>query len=464
MNFLSKPKIKIPDTYILVVFFIAISAILTFVIPAGEFNRINNPETGLTLADPTSYHQVQQNPVSIEQMLLAIPIGMNKSASLINLILLVSGFLQIVNDTGAVDRLIRFILQKLKNKSILILPIIIVMMSVLGAIGALAHSVVAFVPLGLIICSKLRLDPLVAVAITFAATYTGFGASPIVPVTVQLAQKIAEVPILSGLGIRVFMTVATTLILSLYTTLYAIRIQRNPEKSIFVFQENPLQMDSDSSFADDLKIQDILIVVSLFSGFGIYSFGTLKFGWGTEYMSGIMFAIAIISSIIAKISPDNMVKSFISGCKGVVYACLITGFASGITYILNEGRIIDTIIYFLSMPLKFAGALLSSYLMLFINIIINFFIPAGSGQAAVVMPILAPVSDIVGMNRQVAVYAFQWGDLLSNLFNPTSGTTMACLALAGVPFNKWLKYILPLCGLYLVVILITLLYIISIGA
>ena len=187
-----KVKFRIPDTYVLVTIFILIAAVMTFVVPAGEYIMIENPQTGLMVADPTSYHRIEQNPVSIEHVLLAIPIGMNNSASIINMLFLVSGFLQVVNDTGAIDRLVRAIIQKLKDKSLLVIPIIIIMMSVLGSVGAVVNGVVAFVPLGLLIATKLGMDGMVAIAIIFVATYTGFGTSPIYPTTVQLAQKIAE--------------------------------------------------------------------------------------------------------------------------------------------------------------------------------------------------------------------------------------------------------------------------------
>jgi uncharacterized ion transporter superfamily protein YfcC len=459
---IKKKKLGIPDTYVLVTIFIFIAAIMTYVVPAGEYSMVENPQTGLLVADPTSYHQIEQSPVSLGNVLLAIPIGMNKSAGVINMLFLVSGFLQIVNDTGAIDRLVKSIIQKLKDKSLLVIPIVIMMMSVLGSIGAVVNGVVAFVPLGLLISTKLGMDGLVAVSIIFVATYTGFGVSPIYPTTVQLAQKIADVPVLSGFGFRVVMTIVTTLILIIYTSNYALRVKKDPFKSIIGYQENISNNDEDDH-TDNLSLKDIIIIIVLFGGFGIYAYGTIKYSWGTEYMSGIMFAIAAVAAIIARISPDKMVKSFITGCKGVVYACLITGFASGISYILNEGKIIHTIVYTLSKPLNSVGNVVSSYLMLAINMLLNFLIPSGSGQAAVVMPLMAPLSDIVGMERQVAVCAYQWGDFLTNLFNPTSGTTMAVLGLAGVPFDKWLKFVLPLIGIFLAVVLIALFIVVKIG-
>ena len=459
-----KPKaFKIPDTYVLVTIFIFVAAILTYIVPAGEYNMVTNPDTSLTVADPNSYHRIEQSPVSLEQILLAIPMGLNRSAGVINMLFLVSGFLQIVNDTGAIDRLVRAIIQKLKDKSILVIPIIIIMMSILGAIGAVVNGVVAFVPLGLIIASKLGLDSVVAVAIIFVATYTGFGTSPIYPTTVQLAQKIAEVPVLSGFEFRTVMTAVTTLILILYTTHYAIRVKKDPSKSLLAKEGKFNKEAVEDEELGELKGKDIIIVATLFLGFGIYAYGTLKFGWGTEYMSGIMFAIAVVTAIIAKISPDQMVKSFIAGCKGVVYACLITGFASGISYILNEGKIIHTIVHNLSKPLSLVGNVFSSWLMLIINTILNFLIPSGSGQAAVVMPLMAPLADIVGMDRQVAVCAYQWGDFITNMFNPTSGTTMAVLGLAGIPYSKWLRFILPLCGIFIIVVFAALFLVVNFG-
>jgi len=462
LNSKKRVKLRIPDTYVLVTIFIVIAAVMTFLVPAGEYSMVENPQTGLMVADPTSFHRIEQNPVSLENVLLAIPIGMNNSASIINMLFLVSGFLQIVNDTGAIDRLVKAIIQKLKDKSLLVIPIIIIMMSVLGSVGAVVNGVVAFVPLGLLIATKLGMDGMVAIAIIFVATYTGFGTSPIYPTTVQLAQKIAEVPVLSGFAFRSAMTTVTTLILILYTMRYARRISKDPSKSIAGFSENAFSNSAEDE-EGELTLKDIIIVLVLFGGFGFYAYGTMKYSWGTEYMSGIMFAIAIIAAIIGNISPNQMVKSFISGCKGVVYAGLITGFASGISYILNQGKIIHTIVYTLSQPLSSVGNTVSSWLMLGINMILNFLIPSGSGQAAVVMPLMAPLSDIVGMDRQVAVCAYQWGDFLTNLFNPTSGTTMAVLGLAGVSFNKWLRFIIPLVVVFLILVMVALFIVVRFG-
>lgn len=447
-----KLNFKLPDTYVLVTIFIAIAALLTFIVPAGTYTMVENPETGLMVADPTTYTRVEQTPVSIEDFMLAIPIGMNNSASIINMLFLVSGFLQVVNDTGAIDRLIKFVIHKLRDKSLLVVPLVIGMMSGLGAVGAVVNGVVAFVPLGILIATKLGLDGIVAVAIIFVASYTGFGTSPIYPTTVQLAQKIADVPVLSGFGFRLAMTLITTLILIAYTMAYVKKIRKNPEKSLtgLGMNVNLEMIEEEEDFNFTLK--DLAIVILLFSGFGIYAFGTIKFQWGTEYMSGIMFFIALITALIARISPDQIVKSFISGCKGVIYACLITGFASGISYILNKGNIIHSIVYYLSLPLSYFGSVVASWFMLFINMVLNFLIPSGSGQAAVVMPLMAPLSDIVGVDRQLAVCAYQWGDFITNLFNPTSGTTMAVLGLAKIPYGKWLKFILPLVLIFTLVV------------
>ncbi len=447
-----KLSIKVPDTYVLVTIFILVAAILTFIVPAGQYTMVESETTNMMVADPTSFHYVEQTPVSLEKVLLAIPTGMNKSAGIINMLFLVSGFLQIVNDTGAIDRMVRNIINRLKDKSLLVIPIIIIMMSVLGTVGAVVNGVVAFVPLGILIATKLGLDGLVAVSIIFVATYTGFGTSPIYPTTVQLAQKIAEVPVLSGFGFRVVMSTICTIVLILYTGRYALKVKKDPSKSL-VGKIDAFHHDVDAHVDEPLTFSDILVIIILFGGFGIYAYGTMKYSWGTEYMSGIMFAIACITAIIAKISPTNMVKSFISGCKGVVYACLITGFASGISYILNEGNIVHTIVYYLSIPLNYFGSVISSWLMLFINMILNFLIPSGSGQAAVVMPLMSPLSDIIGINRQVVVCAYQWGDFITNLFNPTSGTTMAVLGLAGVSYDKWLKFIMPLVLIFTVIVM-----------
>ncbi|MDD2494987.1 MAG: TIGR00366 family protein [Tissierellia bacterium] len=455
-------KFKVPETYVLVVAFIVIATIMTYLIPAGQYDMIKNEELGTSVAEPNSFHYVEQNPSTLMDFLLAIPKGLNKSASIINLIFLVTGFFQIVSDTGAIDRIVGVIIKKLERNSILVIPIITIIMSILGALGAITNAVIAFIPLGIVIAKKLKLDPVVAVAIMFVGTYCGFGSSPIYPTTLQLAQKIADVPVLSGFNFRVIMWIILTLTTTFYIMRYAKKIQIDINNSILdkvEFSDNLDESLTNSQFS----VKDIAIIVVLILGFVIFTYGTLNYGWGTDYMCAIMFAIALIAGIIAKVHPEKMSESFINGCKSVVYASLITGFATGISVILTEGNIIHTIVYTLSIPLNKVGAIISSWLMLYINMFFNLLVPSGSGQAAVVMPLMAPLSDIIDMSRQVAVCAYQYGDLITNLFIPTSGTVMAVIAIAKVPYGKWFKFIVPLCIIWMIIIHIALVYVIKFG-
>lgn len=440
----SKFKIKVPDTYILVFIFVLVGMLLTYIIPAGEYSLIKDPLLGTNVVDPSSYHEVDQSPVSILTMLLAFPRGLSASQATIFMVFLVGGFFQIINDTGSTDRVIGLLVKKLGSKDYLVILIVMILMALGGAVGAIANSVIAFIPIGMLLAKKLRLDPIVAVAVMYLAAYSGFGTSPISPSTVQIAQRIAGLPVGSAFTFRLVIGILVVGSSILYTMRYAAKVKANPTNS---YLEN-------FDFGDADKIEetvelhasgiDIAIVGIMFGCFGLFTYGTLNWKWGTDHMSATMLATALICGFLGKMKPADMVKSFINGCKLMTYGAILIGFAGAISGVLTEGKIIHTIIYNMCKPLTAVGATVSAVLMYFVNLVFNFFVPSGSGQAAIVMPLMAPMADVLGMTRQIAVTAFQYGDGLSNTIIPTSGVLMAAIGSARVPYDKWLKFMFPL--------------------
>ncbi len=442
-----KKGFKIPNTYTLITLFVIVAALLTYIVPAGHYNMIQDAATGKTLIDPNSFEFIERTPVGIMDFLLSIVDGMNGAAGIIFLVFLVGGFFQIINDTGAIDSAISAAIQKFEKKALLVIPIIMATMSILGALGIIVNAVIAFIPIGVILAKKLKLDPVAGMAIMYVGAYSGFTTSPMGPFNTVLGQTIAGIPLMSGFLFRSVVWAFLFAASLWYVMRYSNKVKSDLNHTVLDKIEWADPSDT-AKPSTEFKVSHVLILMILFGGFALYAYGSFKLGWSLNYLSAIMMAVALISGTIGRMHPDDMAKSFIAGCKSMVYGALVIGFAKAITIVLTEGQIIHSLIYFMSLPLSKVGAVLSGVLMFYINLVFNFFVPSGSGQAMVVMPLMAPMADVVGVTRQIAVSAYQYGDGFSNTVIPTSGVLMAALGVAKIPYEKWLKFMLPLFGIW----------------
>lgn len=434
-------KFSMPNTYVLIVLFIIFAVLLTYVVPPGEYDKIKDPATGKEAIDPTSFHQVERNPAGIGDFLLALPKGMSQGAGIIFLVFLVGGFFQVINDTGAIEGAINISIDKLGNKKMLVIPIIMALLALLGALGIVVNAVIAFIPIGVMLARKLKADPIVGISIMYIGSYAGFTSSPVGPFNTLIGQSIAGIEPMSGLVFRFIVTLAIFGVSVWYILRYTKKVQGDISKSVL----DEINWMEDESQGDVVfKWNHALVLLTVIVGFFTYSYGAYKLKWGLNYMSAMMFAVAIISGIIMMENPNKMAQSFIKGSQRMVYGALIIGFAKCITIILTDGNVIHSIIYYLTIPLTHVAPVVSAVGMFLANLIFNFVVPSGSGQAMIVMPLMAPMADVVGVSRQIAVSAYQYGDGFSNIIIPTSGVLMAILGLAKVPYEKWIKFVMPL--------------------
>ncbi|WP_461205265.1 YfcC family protein [Clostridium sp. DL1XJH146] len=445
-----KGKFKIPNTYTLIVLFVIVAVLLTYIIPAGQYETIVDEITGKTLIDPASFHFIERTPVGVMGFLLSITDGMTGAASIIFLVFLVGGYFQIINDTGAIDAAINLSVNKLEKRAILVIPVLMAIMSVLGALGIIVNASIAFIPIGIALAKKLKLDPIVGMSIMYLGAYSGFTASPMGPFNTILGQTIAGIPPMSGFTFRSIVWAIIFIVSVWYVIRYSKKLQDNIENSVLEEIEWAEGTEG-SKVVAEFNVRHALVLITLIAGFVLYTYGSFKLKWGLNYLSAVMLGVAIIAGIITKMNPDDMAKSFIAGCKSMVYGALVIGFAKAITIVLTDGNIIHSIIYYMSMPLAKVPAVISGVFMFYINLIFNFFVPSGSGQAMVVMPLMAPMADVVNVSRQVAVSAYQYGDGFSNVVIPTSGVLMAALGVAKIPYEKWLKFMMPLFGIWVLI-------------
>ncbi|MEK4538548.1 Na+/H+ antiporter NhaC family protein [Peribacillus sp. FSL K6-1552] len=445
--------LKMPDTFVLLFIILLLSALATYLVPAGQFER--KVADGLSVVVPGTYHSVEGSTIGIMDILLSLQTGMIESASIIFLVLFIGGLMEVIEVTGSIKAGVMSAIEKTKGNEFILIAVITILFALGGAVGAVANSVIAFVSIGMIIAKALRLDPIIAVAITFGATFAGFNVGFINPYSVGIAHKIAELPLFSGLLFRVIVFIVIVAVTIWYTWRYAKKVLKNPNNSILSnlqFDANGNENDLQSKFTN--KHKAILIFIGLAFAFMVYA--TLQFKWTLDHMSAYFFGIAIVVGLIGKIHYNQFVTHFIKGAEKLLYGALIVGAARAILVILEQGKILDTIVYSLSNLFTDLSPITATLAMFISNTVISVVVPSGSGQAVIIMPIITPLADMLGITRQVAVQTYLFGDGFTNSIMPTSGPLMASLAIAGVPYIKWFKWMLPLFLIWVGIAIITL--------
>lgn len=445
-------QFKLPDTYVIMVGIMFFAALLTYIIPAGTYEFMIDPVSGNEVLNPDTFHYVTRTPTTLLQFLQAPLKGLKKQSSMILAVIVICSCFRVVNDTRALDHFFTTAINTFKGKAMLLIPVIMALFGFLGSTGALVNSTVAFIPIGLVVASQLHMDRVAAMAIIYLATFAGFGSSFMSVNSVQVAQEIAELPILSGAEFRMVVSAIIVCVSIAYTMRYAKKIIKDPTKSV-LYGTAQYGFDGvvDEKIEAKLTWQDIVIVILTFGGFGVFVYGAINLDWGQDMMCAFMLFIAVVSGLLAKMTPDEIAKSFKNGTKGIVPGMILVGFATCISIILTDGQIIHTIIHAVAIPLSKLPGPISAIAMFLFNLVFNFFVCSASGQAAIVMPIMTPLADAVGITRQVAVLAYQYGDGLSNTIFPVSSTFIASLGIAGVPYERWLKFQLPLFAVWVVI-------------
>ncbi len=445
---------KMPDTYVLIVYIIILAALLTYIIPAGKFNMVENA-AGQTVVDAKTFHYVSPTPVGLLGLLLAIPEGLIAAGKIILVLFIVGGVFKIIQETNALDLSVYAAVQRFGNIVLLLIPVIVILTGFLGTAGAFISSCLPFIPLGLIIAKQMKLDAIFAVAIIFLGSHVGFMVSPICPLTTVIAQQIAGLPLYSGLAFRITVTLCLLLISILYMSWYARRVRQDSRNSYLREFANDVSNEGYTP-KEAYRLKHVVILVAFFFAFILFSYGSKEWKWELPYLGAVLIPVGLLAGLFNKMSPDEMARTFVKGAQGMIYGGLLIGFASSISVVLNKGNIMHTIIYSLAKPLAMAGPMASACGMAAANAIFSVFVPSGSGQAMIVMPIMAPLADLIGISRQVSVLSYQMGSGLTHIMIPTYGILMGCLGIANVPFGKWLKFVVPLALMLGVVMLVAL--------
>jgi uncharacterized ion transporter superfamily protein YfcC len=410
-----------------------LAAVLTWILPAGQFQRREDPGTGRSVVIPGTYAKVAPHPVGPFEAMVAIPKGIVDAASVIGLVFLIGGGFTVVERTGTFGRLVSGLARRLKGRGLLVIPVASVAFSLGGIMMQMQEELIAFVPVLLILVRQLGFTPLTAVAMSLGAAAVGAAFSPVNPFQVIIAQKVAELPPASGLGFRLAFMVPA-LALWIWATIRHARRTRVTPKDMPEDQKAPLD------------VRDITVLLSIIAAFGIYIYGAQRLDWEFDQLSALFFVVGLLAGLLGRLGIGGTAEAFADGFRSMAFAGLLIGFARAIYVVMNEGQIVDTVVHGLFIPIAGLPAALSALGMMIIQAGIHLPVPSTSSQAVLTLPLLVPLSDLIGLSRQVTVLAYQYGAGLCEIVTPTNGALMAMLAAAGVRYEEWFQFVAPVWG------------------
>ena len=440
---------RIPHTFTIVFALIVLAAVMTWVIPAGEFSRHSVDGREVVVND--SFHRVDATPQTW-QVFSALFNGFCDKADIVIFILMVGGAFWILNNSHAIDAGVMAFLRQIRKlnrygwlKRIgvenIIIVLVMLMFSVFGAVFGMSEETIAFVVVFIPLAISMGYDSIVGLCMCYVAAHIGFAGAILNPFTIGIAQGIADLPLFSGLEYRLFCWAVLTVIGIVFVLWYAHRVKSCPEKSpVYKLDEYWRQRQQDSENAK-LTMRQTLVLVLLLVTIVALVVGVLVFDWYIAEIAALFFAMGIVAGILDRQSADNIAKLFLEGCKDILSAALVVGLASGIIFILRDGKVIDTILYGLTRSLAQTGDVASVGVMYVFQTLLNVVMPSGSAKAALTMPIMAQFADLIEVSRQTTVLAFQFGDGFTNMLTPTSGVLIGCLGVAKIPYGVWFKWV-----------------------
>lgn len=435
-------KLAVPHVYILLLGLILICSLLSYVVPAGQYDMTTIG--GREVVDSTTYHRVESTPVTLMQFLTAVPRGITESAQIVTFIFIIGGAFAIVQETKAIEAGIGRLIKILKGYTWVILPIIMLLFALGGAVFGMSEETIPFIPIFVSLCIAMGYDSITGAALVLCGAAAGFAGAFMNPFTVQVAQGIAELPIMSGMGFRIIMFLLMITLATGFVLRYAAFVKKNPQKSCMYEFDRKREDVIDLANMQEFGGKEKAVLFAFLAAIVLLVYGVVTWGWYMDEISAVFLGMSIVVAVIAKMTPNQYAAVLSKGMAEIASGALVVGFARGVLIVLTDGNILHTILNAAATLLSNLPSMVSALGMYVFQCLLNFLVPSGSGQAAVSIPIMAPLGDLVGVSRQTTCIAFQLGDGISNIFTPTSGYFMAGLALAKIPWAKWAKWILPL--------------------
>ncbi|MES2261404.1 MAG: YfcC family protein [Pseudomonadota bacterium] len=451
-------RLKLPNTYVLIFGILALIALATWLVPGGKYDT--HLVNGKQLIDPASFHYIDSKPQGPVALMMAPIKGFVEAALIIGFVLIVGGAFAVLQRTEAIDSLIKSIAKAHTHSAFVraaLIPVFITMFSIGGATFGMNEEAIPFILIFVPLALALGYDTIVGVSIPFLGSQVGFAAAFLNPFNVGIAQGIAGVPVFSGMAYRLVVWVLATAVTIGFMMWYAARVKRSPELSPTYLLDQTKRLEQPADFHDfhGMNGTHKLVLWVFVATLGTMVFGVVKYGWFIEELAALFLVMGIVVGLIGRLDSDQLVGAFMQGAKDLVGTALVIALARGTMILARDANIIDTMLHALMPLVASSSPIFAAQKMFLIQTVINFFIHSGSGQAALTMPIMAPLADLVGVTRQTAILAFQFGEFTTPMI-PTSGITVGVLALARIPWITWARWMVPLQLIYAVLALLLL--------
>lgn len=473
-----KKPFQMPDTYVIIFFVVLLAALTTYLVPVGSFDMQetvythNEVEKTKTVPVAGSFHleiddygEPAKNGIKVFEPYGGIGItnyafeGLvsgskwGSAVGVIAFILVIGGAFGIVLKTNAVEAGMLELIRKTKGNEKFIIPILFVIFSLGGAVFGMVEEALPFVMILIPIIIALGYDSITCLLVVYMPTQLGFATSWMNPFSVAIAQGVSDIPVLSGAGFRFFMWAFFTILGIIFTYRYAQKVKKNPESSLSYKTDAYFRQDIANNKEEETKFSlgHKLVLLTIFAGIVWLVYGVVKHEYYLPEIATQFFIMGVVSGIIGVIfklndmSVNDIATSFRNGAKDLLGAALVVGMSQGIVLVLGGANasipsVLNTVLNSIATGLEGMPTVVTAWFMYIFQSVFNFFVTSGSGQAALTMPIMAPLADLVGVTRQVAVLAFQLGDGFTNMIVPTSGVLMGVLGIARIEWGTWVKF------------------------
>lgn len=445
-------KIKINTTVILAVI-IVMTAIFTWFIPAGSYEK--EMSGGREVLVEGSFHYIENSPQMPFDVLKAPMKSFARSATaeIMAFLLIIGGAFMIIEKTGAITSAIKAassVFMKHPGLRSLYIPVSMLLFSLGGATFGMSEEVLIFIPIFIPLSISLKYDSMIGISVPFLGASVGFAGAFMNPFTLGIAQGIAQLPMYSGLPFRLIIWATTTLAAIIFVMLYARKIEKDPKASLtYEFDQEKIK-ELDLNKEEEIKFTlRHKLVLAAFAGAMIWLvFGVLKYEWYIIEIGGLFLGLGIVAAVLGGLKVGEATSAFYEGVKSMAEIVFLLALATAIIIIAENGHILDTILHFMAGIISHLNSMVASWAAFLMQAAINFFIPSGSSKAVLTMPILAPLSDLIGISRQTMILAYQFGDGWTNVCIPTSAVVLGVIGMAKLSFQKWFRFVIPLVGIW----------------
>jgi uncharacterized ion transporter superfamily protein YfcC len=427
------PRFRLPHPVVLLGAAVVVAAILTWIIPAGQYDRRTDPATGRQVVVAGTFHPVARAPVGPFATAVAIPRGFIAGADVVFLVLLVGGAWVIVDRLGTLPAVVGWLVDRFADRGLLVIPIVAVFFGIMGALENMLEEIIPLVPVLMILGAGIGVDGITVVAMSLGAAMVGSTFGPTNPFQAGIALKLAQLPPLGRGGLRLASLIAGLGVWIAFTMIHAARTRTAPR----IERHGAARTNNGGA---TMNGRHALILAIIVSPFVAYVYGALKLDWGLNELSGAFLIAGLVAGLVGGFGVTKTIETYLDGMMTVLSAASMVGIARSISLVLDDGRVVDTILHALVTPLARMPSFVAVLLMVPFQALVHIAVPSVSGQAVLTMPLFAPIADLLGFSREAVVFAYQTGAGLMEMVSPTNGALMAVLLASAVPLQRWLRF------------------------